>query len=110
MLQQLESRRMLSVSLEAGVLTVRGDVCYDNEIEVLLVGALDSSYGSAEVNGKLFWMHAPNLPDKVVIYGGDGADKITVSTGLMWPATLVRGGKGGDEIRINGPWADVRGG
>lgn len=110
MLQPLEQRRMLSVSLKDGVLTVRGDVCYDNEIRVLLVGALDASYGVAEVNGERFAMHAPNLPDKVVIYGGDGEDRITVSTGLMWPTTIIRGGAGRDEIHVSGPMAEVKGG
>jgi Ca2+-binding RTX toxin-like protein len=110
MLQSLECRTMLSVSLKGDVLVVRGDVCYDNEIEVALIGALDASYGYADVNGKRFPMHAPDLPDKVVIYGSDGNDKITFTTSLMWPTTIIRGGQGRDDIHVNGPRADVKGG
>ena len=110
MMHALEQRRMLSVSLEDHVLVVRGEVCFDDEIIVSLTGALDASFGTVEFNGELFWMRTPDLPEKVVIYGGDGDDRITVLTGLMWPETIVRGGKGRDEIRVSGPHSDVKGG
>lgn len=114
MFHQLERRRLMSVTFDDGVLTVRGKACFDDEIEVSIGALLLGSYANVTLNGEV---HATNpsgateaLPRKIVIQGGDGADDIVVSNAFWQGQVVIDGGVGDDTIRIGAVSATINGG
>ena len=101
--QQLEERRLLSASVEAGILTVVGTDANDT-ISVGL-NATDNTKLDVSVNGTVSSFALLNADTTaaitgIKISGGNGSDKITLDQtngGIALPATLI-GGNGQDTL------------
>lgn len=92
MLESLESRRLLSVTLEDGVLTVTGTADADH----LAVGR--SSAGIVVNDNGTTSTWDPTLVDSIVINALEGSDQIAIHSPLGKPLT-ANGGDGDDALR-----------
>src|SRR6185436_16612881 len=93
--ENLEARRLLSVSLVSGVLTVKGTNSEDSVVVSLVNG--DATKVDVAVNGVHNNFDFSSVA-KVVVYGGDGNDLIKVDNqfGNVLRTMVFKGGAGND--------------
>lgn len=91
-LESLESRRLLSVTLEQGVLTVTGTEVADQ----LAVGRNQTMIVVNDNGTASQWN--PTEVTSIVVNGLDGADQIAIMPGVFKPIT-INAGAGNDAVR-----------
>ena len=104
MVEDLETRRLLSVSIVDGVMRIAGTKG-DDTISVDLVADTAGSVTTVDFNGRVRLYTIPphgQLPRRIVVRGGRGDDTVTVSplhyAGLR--PVLIAGGAGNDVLTI----------
>jgi hypothetical protein len=107
-LEPLEPRRLMSISFDNGVLTIKGTAGDD----VIQAGSTSSGYlyvydneGPYQFEGGLTRLPALAQVKGVRIEGGDGNDMIAINRDFALSVTLVGGA--GDDTLIGGAAADV---
>src|SRR5687767_13200539 len=110
-LDELESRRLYSVSYEGGIVTIQGTKAAD-EIYVRVTIDLAGSSSIAVVNGKETRITSAfePTPRKVVVHGRGGNDSIVTRFLFSSGIAVIDSGTGDDHITIFGRRSRARGG
>jgi Ca2+-binding RTX toxin-like protein len=96
-IETLDARRLLSVSINTGVVMVTGTA--GNDV-ITIEHRADGPKIIVTVNGTETPLNE-SLVTKIIVSAGDGNDKIVCAStdGGMWVPTYLRGGPGSDTIR-----------
>ena len=112
-LEQLEQRRVLATTLQAGIWTIRGDRDAGQPDDVIVVdrNPLDAAQLRATVNGVVVGVRPEARVKVISVVGGRGDDSLRIDIGDNARIRTVLDGGSGNDMLVGGQGRDVlRGG